>query len=198
MKQSLAFLVATLSVLVAYAAQAAEVNVEFYSQDTNGHVSAARDVHYTIMDLNSEKVAEDKAVNPDGVGASLTLNPGVYFLTAEEPSTHKFGSATIMIEEQGEEDAQTEQFVFTEDGLTQMEDVQDDSYESTQDSDDEEEIQYYDEEEERRRAAMIPWGDGGYYGYTTGGPSLAGILGAGALAVAIVALFFPEKATPDK
>lgn len=95
MKRNVALLFAALCMLVVSTAQAA-TNVHFYTKYPTG-LAPTRDVHYKLTDNNANVLAEDKVVDPDGVVIEFNLDPGVYVLSAEQPSTKYFGSMTFAI-----------------------------------------------------------------------------------------------------
>ena len=96
MKRNVALLVAAVCMLLAASAQAANLSIEFWTKTKDG-VKPAQDVHYTVMDLNSNTVADVKDVQPTGVVANLDVEPGVYYVSAEQPSTRYFGSMTLSV-----------------------------------------------------------------------------------------------------
>lgn len=97
----------------AFIAVAQAEQVRFYTRGQSG-VVPAQDVHYTIMDLSGNKVAEETLEHADGVTIN-NIPVGVYFLSAEQPSTGYFGSRTIEIKE-NDEDRERE-LVLGPDGL---------------------------------------------------------------------------------
>ena len=83
--------------VLAFIAVAQANQVRFLSR-TSGGVAPSQDVHYTVMDLNGNKVAEDTVDAVEGEGVTINgLEPGTYFVSAEQPSTGYFGSVTTEI-----------------------------------------------------------------------------------------------------
>lgn len=73
--------------------------VRFYSRMPSG-VEKSQDIHYTVIDVNGNKIAEDSVTNPEGVTIN-GLPSGTYFLSAEQPSTGYFGSKTVEVTDAG-------------------------------------------------------------------------------------------------
>jgi len=96
MKKFVALLVAALAMTFVASAQAEVLHINFYSQTPAGTIPT-RDVHYTIMDVNSNKVVDDSRINPRGVQVEQELEPGFYQISAEQPSTGYFGSTTVTL-----------------------------------------------------------------------------------------------------
>ncbi len=83
--------------VLAFIAVAQANQVRFLSRTSDG-VAPSQDVHYTVMDLNGNKVAEDTVNAAEGEGVTINnLEPGTYFVSAEQPSTGYFGSITTEI-----------------------------------------------------------------------------------------------------
>lgn len=81
---------------LAFVAAVQADQVRFYYKSAEG-VKPAPDIHYSVMDLNGNKVAE---ATETGVAEGVTINgleDGSFFLSAEMPSTGYFGSQTITL-----------------------------------------------------------------------------------------------------
>lgn len=96
MKKFVALLVAALAMTFVASAQAEVLHINFYSKTPAGTIPT-RDVHYTIMDVNSNKVVDESRINPQGVQVEHELDPGFYQVSAEQPSTGYFGSTTVTL-----------------------------------------------------------------------------------------------------
>ncbi len=83
--------------VLAFIAVAQANQVRFLSRTSDG-VAPSQDIHYTVMDLNGNKVAEDTVSAAEGEGVTISeLEPGTYFVSAEQPSTGYFGSITTEV-----------------------------------------------------------------------------------------------------
>ena len=97
---------------LAFVAASQAADVTFLSRGPNG-VTPSTGVHYTVMDQNGNKVAE-QTVNTAKAPVQISgLPEGDYFLSAEETSTGYFGNQNISVSP-GSEGAT---FVFGDDGL---------------------------------------------------------------------------------
>ena len=83
--------------VLAFVAVAQANQVRFLSRTSEG-VAPSQDVHYTVMDLNGNKVAENTVEAPEGEGVTIdNLPAGTYFISAEQASTGYFGSVTTEV-----------------------------------------------------------------------------------------------------
>lgn len=83
--------------VLAFIAVAQANQVRFLSRTSDG-VAPSQDIHYTVMDLNGNKVAEDTVNAPEGEGVTIdNLPAGTYFISAEQESTGYFGSITTEV-----------------------------------------------------------------------------------------------------
>ena len=168
----------------------------------NGNVVPAQDVHYTLMDLNSNKIAENKVQNPAGVDVELNVEPGVYFLSAEQPSTRYFGSLTLSVnapavetgvysqsveEEEAADDDDDDRkrfFLLSDNGLSEITEAQLNELMATPAAAPAPAPAVAPVEPVYPAYPAYPAAQGGRWGTW---------LGLGALATGIVAMFFPEK-----
>ena len=88
--------IAIISVLtLAFVDVARADQVRFFSVLEDG-IEYSQDIHYTVLTLEGDKVAEDTVENPYGVTIN-DLPLGTYFISAEQPSTGYFGSRRVDI-----------------------------------------------------------------------------------------------------
>lgn len=108
--------------VLAFVAVAQANQVRFLSRTSDG-VAPSQDVHYTVMDLNGNKVAEETVEAPEGEGVTIdNLPSGTYFISAEQASTGYFGSVTTEVVSQEasegeEENRKPVDLVLGSDGL---------------------------------------------------------------------------------
>lgn len=117
MKRATMLLIALAGMLVAAATQAADVNVIFYSQQADGPVAVAEDVHYSLVSTDGQ---EAKVADETGAETVVSVEPGTYSVVAEQPSTHLFGSVQVEIPA---DQAEPMLFLLNTEGLTYLEGV---------------------------------------------------------------------------
>lgn len=107
--------------VLAFVAVAQANQVRFLSRTSTG-VAPSQDVHYTVMDLNGNKIAENTVDAAEGEPVTINnLEPGTYFISAEQASTGYFGSITTEIfaqdAESGDGNGNSVDLVLGSDGL---------------------------------------------------------------------------------
>lgn len=209
MKKFVALLVAALAMTFVASAQAEVLHINFYSRTPAGTIPT-RDVHYTIMDVNSNKVVDDSRINPRGVQVEHELDPGFYQISAEQPSTGYFGSTTVTLnaeaaasesytqsaEDDGEapsdgSNVTTVNLVLSDDGLEEVSDGELNNMLNANNTPSA--PQAAPQAPQYPTYPAEPSMPGGYPSSQPTFGRFAGILGAGGLATAIVACFLPEK-----